>query len=74
VVLDCQATDRLLLVSDDGSGITESALNAKGGFGLPIMQARAASLGGRLRTQRGADGGTRLEVLLGAAPGAPAVG
>jgi signal transduction histidine kinase len=71
VVLDCQATDRLLLVSDDGSGITESALKAKGGFGLPAMQARAALLGGRLRTQRGADGGTRLEVLLGAAPGAP---
>jgi signal transduction histidine kinase len=69
VVLDCQATDRLLLVSDDGSGITESALKAKGGFGLPAMQARAASLGGRLRTQRGADGGTQLEVLLGAAPG-----
>jgi signal transduction histidine kinase len=70
VVLDCQATDRLLLVSDDGSGITESALKAKGGFGLPAMQARAGSLGGWLRTQRGADGGTRLEVLLGAAPGA----
>jgi signal transduction histidine kinase len=71
VVLDCQATDRLLVVSDDGSGITESALKAKGGFGLPAMQARASSLGGRLRIQRGADGGTRLEVLLSAAPGRP---
>jgi signal transduction histidine kinase len=71
VVLDCQASDQLLLVSDDGSGITQSALTAKGGFGLPAMQARAASLGGRLRTQPGADGGTRLEVLLGAARGAP---
>jgi signal transduction histidine kinase len=68
VVLDCQASDQLLLVSDDGSGITESALKANGGFGLPAMQARAASLGGRLQTQPGADGGTRLEVLLGAAP------
>ena len=70
VMLDRQATDRLLLVSDDGSGITESALKARGGFGLPAMQARAASFGARLRTQRGADGGTRLEVLLGTASGA----
>jgi signal transduction histidine kinase len=68
VVLDCQATDRLLLVSDDGSGISDSALRAKGGFGLPAMQARAKSLGARLETQRGAEGGTRLEVLLGAVP------
>jgi signal transduction histidine kinase len=70
VVLDCQASDQLLLVSDNGSGITQSALKANGGFGLPAMQARAASLGGRLRTQPGEDGGTRLEVLLGAAPSA----
>jgi signal transduction histidine kinase len=67
VVLDLVATDRLLLVSDDGSGITDSALKAKGGFGLPAMQARAAALGGRLQVHTGADGGTRLEVLLGAA-------
>jgi signal transduction histidine kinase len=71
VVLDCLATDRLLLVSDDGAGISESALKDKGGFGLPAMQARAASLGGRLQVQRGPHGGTRLEVLLG--PAAPAV-
>jgi signal transduction histidine kinase len=64
VVLDYGGSDRLLLVSDDGCGITESALKSGNGFGLPTMQARAESLGGRLQTRRGADGGTRLEVLV----------
>lgn len=67
VVLDYRGTERLLLVSDDGCGITESALKSGNGFGLPAMQARAELLGGRLQTRRGADGGTRLEVLVGAA-------
>jgi signal transduction histidine kinase len=68
VVLDCRGTHRLLLVSDDGSGITETALQSRNGFGLPIMRARAESLGGRLLARRGIDGGTQIEVLLGAAP------
>lgn len=68
VVLDCRGTGRWLLVSDDGSGITESALRTKTGSGLATMEARAESLGGRLRARPGAHGGTELEVLVGAAP------
>jgi signal transduction histidine kinase len=68
VVLDCQVAHRLLLVSDDGCGIAESALQSSSGFGLPTMRARAESLGGKLLARRGANGGTQLEVLIDTTP------
>jgi signal transduction histidine kinase len=66
VTLDLEGKRPLLLVSDDGGGVTSGT--PQGGFGLPTMRARAESLGGRLVMRRGARGGTELEVRV--APGA----
>jgi signal transduction histidine kinase len=60
VTLDLEGKRPLLLVTDDGGGLTSGT--PKGGFGLPTMRARADSLGGRLVMRRGAGGGTELEV------------
>jgi signal transduction histidine kinase len=68
VVLDCQGNHCVLLISDDGCGITESALQSGTGYGLPTMQARAESMGGQLQAQRRAHGGTRVQVFVGTAP------
>jgi signal transduction histidine kinase len=57
----------LLRVRDDGCGIpAEVAVKRDdlGGFGLPTMRARAASLGGRLVTGRGSNGGSEVKVVL----------
>jgi len=51
----------ILRVSDDGVGLdAETAPNA-GGLGLRSMRARAARLGGELRLESPAEGGTVLE-------------
>lgn len=47
-----------LAIRDDGRGFDPTA--TMGGFGLKGMQERAALLGGRLRVQRAAGGGTRV--------------
>ena len=70
VSLDLDGTGPLLLVSDDGGGVTSGPPRG-GGFGLPAMRARAASLGGRLVLRQGARGGTELEVRV--VPQTPAV-
>jgi signal transduction histidine kinase len=70
VTLDLEGRRPLLLVRDDGGGVTSGAL--QGGFGLPTMRARAESLGGRLVLRRGAGRGTELEVRV--APAAQVVG
>ena len=62
VTLDLEGKRPLLLVSDDGGGITSGT--PRGGFGLPTMRARAESLGGRLVMRQGAGGGTELEVRV----------
>lgn len=62
VTLDLEGKRPLLLVSDDGGGVTSST--RQGGFGLPTMRARAESLGGRLLMRHGAGGGTELEVRV----------
>jgi signal transduction histidine kinase len=63
VTLDLDGKRPLLLVNDDGGGVT-SGTPQGGGFGLPTMRARAASLGGKLVMRQGADGGTELEVRV----------
>lgn len=68
VTLDLEGQRPLLLVRDDGGGVTSGA--SQGGFGVPTMRARAETLGGRLVMRRGAGGGTELEVLV--RPQAPA--
>jgi signal transduction histidine kinase len=62
VTLDLEGERPLLLVRDDGGGITSGMPQA--GFGLPTMRARAESLGGRLVMRRGAAGGTELEIRV----------
>jgi signal transduction histidine kinase len=62
VTLDLDGERPLLLVRDDGGGITSVA--PQGGFGLPTMRARAESLGGRLVMRQAAGGGTELEVRV----------
>ena len=62
VTLDLEGKRPLLLVSDDGGGVTSGT--PQGGLGLPTMRARAESLGGRLVMRRGAEGGTELEVRV----------
>jgi signal transduction histidine kinase len=62
VTLDLEGKRPLLVVSDDGGGVTSGT--PQGGFGLPTMRARAESLGGRLVMRQGAGGGTELEVCV----------
>jgi signal transduction histidine kinase len=62
VTLDLEGKRPLLLVSDDGGGVTSGT--SRGGFGLPTMRARAESMGGRLVMRHGAGGGTELEVRV----------
>jgi signal transduction histidine kinase len=62
VTLDLEGERPLLLVSDDGGGITSGTPRV--GFGLPTMRARAESLGARLVMRQGAGGGTELEVSV----------
>jgi signal transduction histidine kinase len=69
VTLDLDGKRPLLLVSDDGGGVTSGT--PQGGFGLPTMRARAESLGGRLVMRQAAGGGTELEVRV--LPQTPAV-
>ena len=60
-----RSTAPLLRISDNGSGIDDTAQHHPfGGFGLPTMRARAKALGGQLRTSNGPHGGTELEVLV----------
>jgi signal transduction histidine kinase len=62
VTLDLEGERPLLLVRDDGGGITSGT--PQGGFGLPTMRARAEALGGRLVMRRADGGGTELEVRV----------
>jgi signal transduction histidine kinase len=76
VTLDAGEEGMRLTVSDDGRGFDSSivpvsefdlpagAADEGRGFGLPAMQARAASLGGSLVTRRPAAGGAELELLV----------
>jgi signal transduction histidine kinase len=68
VELGSKKRNMLLRVSDDGCGIPAELPAARrddqGGFGLPAMHARAASLGGRLFTRGGTNGGTEVKVMV----------
>jgi len=61
IVLRCRPGTLLMRISDDGRGITDAQ---RSGFGLQIMRARAASLGGELSAHPRAGGGTDLELLV----------
>jgi nitrate/nitrite-specific signal transduction histidine kinase len=50
-----------LVISDDGSGIPESAIDAPG-MGLKIMRYRARMVGGEVRFEAGKPRGTRVVI------------
>jgi signal transduction histidine kinase len=66
VELDLRGRRLSLRISDDGCGMEQARVSVceQPGFGLPSMRARAESLGGRLLTRRGAQGGTEIELLI----------
>lgn len=51
-----------LVVEDDGSGFDPTEARSSGGFGLPSMQERAASVGVELQVDSAAGRGTRVTV------------
>jgi signal transduction histidine kinase len=64
VVLAGSGGHLLLRVSDDGTGIGDTARAFTGGFGLPAMRSRARALGGHLTARRCPTGGTDIEVSV----------
>lgn len=54
----------VLTVTDDGVGITETAMRAKGSLGLLGMSERAAMLGGTVSIRRGENGGTIASLVF----------
>jgi signal transduction histidine kinase len=66
VTLQCQSGVWLLRVSDDGSGIDQSAFASSSGFGLRTMRACAEDLGGHLVARSAPSGGTVLELSMAA--------
>lgn len=69
VVVRQQGRELLMRVSDDGCGIADAP---RPGLGMRSMRARAAALGGGLRTHRRTRGGTELELLVHDLRGGPA--
>jgi len=66
VELGLNGCEHLLRVADDGQRMGAPATDAverSGGFGIPSMRARAASVGGQLVARAGNGGGTEVEVL-----------
>ncbi|PAP78467.1 PAS domain-containing protein [Rubrivirga marina] len=55
--------DLVLIIDDDGAGISEAAAH-NGGMGLRTMRARAQRHGGSLEVGPGDDGGTRVHLRL----------
>jgi signal transduction histidine kinase len=58
----------MLRVTDDGRGIGDAERRKPQSFGLRGMSERVRALGGRLRVERGANGGTVVEVEIHALP------
>jgi len=69
--LDQDGDRHRITVQDDGCGfdLAETALNGKGHFGLSVMRARAARLGGALTVQSAPGHGTQVILTWPAGPG-----
>jgi signal transduction histidine kinase len=52
-----------LVIEDDGKGLSFTSPKGKG-LGLRIMAYRAGLIGGQLKTERPANGGTRVVCLV----------
>jgi signal transduction histidine kinase len=64
LTLEQQPGGWLLRVADDGSGITPADFGRPQHYGLVGMRERIQALGGTLRIERGASGGTIVEARL----------
>ena len=64
VVLDRTDDQVRLHVSDDGRGIRHAKVRGPGGYGMQMMRARAAALGGRLVTRSRIEGGAEVELTF----------
>jgi signal transduction histidine kinase len=64
LVLERTGSQFGLRVSDDGIGMIDDTLRRRGGYGLQMMRARAASLGGHLVTRSSEQGGAEIEVTF----------
>lgn len=53
-----------LTISDDGGGVTAAKPQRRGGYGVQMMRARAAALGGRMTMSPSVHGGTQVEVTF----------
>ncbi|HYB28970.1 MAG TPA: ATP-binding protein [Solirubrobacteraceae bacterium] len=64
LALDHTGPQWRLRVSDDGLGMAAGTPLRRGGYGLQMMRARAAALGGRLLVHPSPQGGTEVEVTF----------
>jgi signal transduction histidine kinase len=64
VVLDRTGDQSCLRVSDDGRGFSQTGQRRRAGFGLQMMRARTAALGGHLVLRERTQGGAELEVTF----------
>src|SRR4029077_6585676 len=64
VSLKWDASNLVLQVEDNGSGISRVSLDKSEGFGLRNMRARASHIGGKLEIQTAADHGTSVIVTV----------
>jgi signal transduction histidine kinase len=63
LALDRMSEDQIRLrIRDDGHGMAET--KRRGGYGMQMMRARAAGLGGRLATLQTPEGGVEIEVTF----------
>lgn len=53
-----------LTISDDGRGMAAAKPQRRGGYGVQMMRARAAALGGRMTMIPSAQGGTEVEITF----------
>jgi nitrate/nitrite-specific signal transduction histidine kinase len=68
VVLDCDAAGRVtILIQDNGTGL-QKRTDMLQHYGLPIMQERAESLGGKLQVSEAQSGGTRIKLAFSLTP------
>jgi signal transduction histidine kinase len=68
VTLRCEASNLVLQVKDNGSGISAARLEKSEGFGLGNMRERALEIDGRLEIQTAAEQGTSIIVTVPISP------
>lgn len=62
--IEYDSTSLLLIIVDNGKGLSEDCLHKPGSFGLIGMRERAASLGGEMRIEPGPSQGTAVRIAI----------